>query len=158
METTTQPAENTQFNLSMFLQARKELRDQVAEAFTKVKNTKKYDRKDVIKMMSSLMELVTSLDNLSDIVVNDLMIVDKRFADLEQRIFSVGQGHTVLRQALADKAVITQEDLTQAWELKVKPELEAKIKEASEATKKLENLVSEPTGLVDMDGSPISSA
>jgi hypothetical protein len=153
----TQPVEhNDQFNLGIFLAARKELREGVEKAFSNLKSTKKFDRKDVIKLMAELHELVQSLDNLSDIMINDLMIVDKRFQQIEERVLALGQGHTVLRQSLEDKNIVSKDDMQKTWEEKIKPQLEEKIKAAQEATTELESIVEKPdTGLVDQDGLPI---
>lgn len=154
---TEETVKNPNFDLGMFLAARKELRNNVMDKFTKIKDTKKFDRADVVKMLGTLMEQVTTSENLLDILVNDLMIVDKRFAELEQRLFGIGQAHTVLRQALTDKGTITKEDLATAWTDKIKPELEANIKKAAAATQELENLVVTPEhpGLLDANGMPI---
>lgn len=162
METQVQEQAKPQFDLNAFLSTRRELRTHVEEAFSKLKETKKFDRKDIVKLMGTVMELVSSLDNLSDIMVNDLMIVDKRFAEGEQRMFAIGQGHTVLRAALKAKGIITDEDMEAAWNTEVKPKLEAKIKnmtdEAAGVTAEEPDLIVKPEvpGLVDANGFPLA--
>jgi hypothetical protein len=136
-----------QFNLNAFVNARKELRDHVNDAFTKVKDTKKYDRKDIIRLLSKLVELVSTVDNFSDIVISDMMTVDNRLNLIESRILMVGQSVATIRQALVDKQTLSDEEIMAAWENKIKPEIEAKLKEV---TKK-----NEPSGLVDTSGNAL---
>lgn len=159
MEETTQTAASPSdgFNLQMFLAAKRELTEEIDGLFDHLKAKPKFDRKDLVKLVTKLKEKVDNVDQLSDVVINDLMVVDQRLFNIEQRVLAVGQSHTVMRQALTDKAVVTEDDMRIAWEEKIKPQLEAKIKAAQEATAGLENLVQVPDKtLVDANGFPIT--
>jgi hypothetical protein len=150
METNVEQPKDDKFNLELFLAARKELRIGVDETFAKLVETKKFDRKDILKAIRELRKQVQACDDLSDIVINDLMIIDNRFQQLEQRTLAVAQGHTVLRQSLEDNNIITKDQMQKTWEEKIKPMLDEKVKEAQSA------LVTPPSGLVDSAGIPIS--
>jgi|SRR5579863_9550082 len=157
-ETNTTPHNNDSFNLQMFLAAKHEVAAEIDGIFEHLKTKNKFDRKDLVKLIDKLKEKVDMVDRLGDVMVNDLMVVDQRLFQIEQRVLAVGQSHTVLRQALSDKGTVTEDEMKTAWEQKIKPQLDAKIKAAKEATENLQNLVQVPDKtLVDPNGIPISS-
>lgn len=143
-----------QFNLTAFLQQRQEFRKQVSAVMENIKNKPKFDRKDTMKVIYKLHQLVDHLDSLTEIVLQDLMVIDQRFRNHEEKIMVLSNNHLVLRAVLEEKGVVTKEDIERIWKDKIKPELEAKILEAKQEAEKA---MQPETGLVDLDGNPLKS-
>lgn len=104
------------------------------EAFALIRQGKKFNRGDVVKALINYRTVVAIQEKLSNLIIQDLMIVDERFKVLERQMFQSIQQASTLATTLLNKKVVTQEEIRETWEKEVKPQLEAKIKAAEQET------------------------
>ena len=119
-------------NIAELLKKKDELLASADASFLKMKAGKKFDRKDVMKAMSNFRQVVRIQEQLSNMIINDLMVVDQRFSQLEGQNFQMIQQVSTLTTTLMNKSIVTKEDIQKTWEEEVKPKLEAKLKAARE--------------------------
>ncbi len=148
--------QNAAFSIADFLTQRNELKNQIETLFESLEKKPKFNRKDTLRVMHRVTQLVNHLDSLSEIILKDLMIIDQRFNQVEQHIFSIANNHTVLKSVLEDKNLVTTDELKATWVDKVKPELEKKIAAAKAEVENPTNVSTETSsGLVDSTGQPL---
>lgn len=94
----------------------------------------KFNRNDILKSFQKQFAIMSALDTLCEAIINDLQIANQRYFSLEQNLFKISQQLTVITSVLKDKAIVTDEEMVQTWENKVKPEIEQKIKEIKKKT------------------------
>ncbi len=119
-------------NIAELLKKKDELLASADASFLKLKTSKKFDRKDVVKVISAYRQVTRIQEQLSNMIINDLMVVDQRFNQLEGQNFQMIQQVSTLTTTFLNKGIITKEDIQETWEKEVKPKLEAKIKAARE--------------------------
>lgn len=125
--------DNAPQSIQDLLNQKNELKVAAAESINKLIGKQKFNRRDIVRSFAKMREYLEFVDSFQELILNDLQIIDGRFRRDEENLFKVSQQQTILTTALKDSKAVTDEQLVEAWEKKVKPELEAKVAEMQNA-------------------------
>jgi hypothetical protein len=104
------------------------LADMDASIFSLTKK-EKFNRNDIMKALTRQNKVIKALDTLADAVIHDLQIANSRYNVLETNMFKITQQLTVITSVLKDKNLVTEEEIVETWEKKIKPQMEQKVAE-----------------------------
>ncbi len=119
-------------SLEQLLRSKAEAMESADRVFNTMKAGKKFDRKDVMKVLYGFRKAILISDQLLDLAIQDLMVVDQRFGNLEQQLFQMVQQVSTVTTTLFNKEVISKDDVKDTWEKEIKPAVQQKLKDAQD--------------------------
>lgn len=118
------------------LEEKSRLREDAGASIARLLKKNKFNRGDIARCFAKMQQYLDFVDSFQELILNDLQIIDTRFRKTEENLFKIGQQQTILVTTLKEKNVVTDPEMLDAWEKKVKPELEARVAEIQAAAAK----------------------